>query len=133
MQRADRTGNLWNKLNGAGAGADHRHGLAPQVDFMPPAGRMKCWPRKRFEARQRRGFREVQAPHARDNNPRRDAAAAVKGEPPEPLRLVPLDRRHLCVQFDFCIEFVLLGHLFHIRQDFWLRGKRARPAGVLCE
>ena len=57
VQRADLTGNLWNKLNGAGAGADHGHGLARQVDFMPPAGRMKCWPRKRFEARQRRGFR----------------------------------------------------------------------------
>ena len=118
------------ELDRAGAGAEHRDALAPQVDRVVPLRRVEGRSLERAQPGQLgdRGSRELA--HGRDDDVGVDAFTGRRLEVPDGAFFVVRRRAHL----DPCpheVEHSLLtGGSFDVREDLVLAGVAVRPPGV---
>ncbi len=133
MQVLHLLGDLRHQLHRAGAGADHRDGLALEVVTVIPARRMEGAALEILQALQLRNLRLVQLAHRRDQHLGLDDLAAAQPDAPQRARLVPVRTQHLAAEAHMAQQVLLARHVAQVVEDLGLLAVAAGPGVVRLE
>ena len=111
---------LGHDLDGAGAGADHRHPLAGEVDVVVPLRGMESGAVGSRRVRRCRAARNVQRAGTRDQELRDVLLPGVGEHVPAVLGVVPVRAVDVRVEPDVAAQTVLVGDALEVVQDLRL-------------
>ena len=133
LKFGDLPDDLRHDLDRAGAGADHRHPLAGQVDAVVPFGRMESGTTEFVAALDVGQGRDVQRARARDQELPDEFAAVFGEDVPALLVVVPVGSVDVRIELDVAAQPVFLGDSLEVVPDLGLIGERVLPVGLGLE
>ena len=123
-----RLGNLLDRLDAGGAGADHCDAFAFETHrLVRPLGGMARHTLEALDAvdQRQRGHRE--RPDRGDQKTRAQVLSVIEAQLPDPCGFLPVGRANASTEHDVAAQIELVGHITGIAQGLGLRGEVLRP------